>query len=121
MPKRVLNVGQCSADHGSIMHFLKLRFDVEIDRTHALDDTLDALRDGTYDLVLVNRQLDRGGEGMDVLRTIKEDPQLRATPVMLVSDFADAQEAAVAAGAESGFGKSEYNSTTAEKLAAYLG
>ena len=121
MPKRVLNVGQCNADHSSITHFLKRQFDVEVDRAHLKDDALEALQESTYDLILVNRKLDRGGEGMDIVRTIKADPALRSTPVMLVSDYADAQQEAEAAGAEHGFGKSEYNAETAERLTKFLG
>ena len=45
-------------------------------------------------------------EGMALVRAIRDRPGPRP-PVMLVSNFADAQQAAVEAGAQPGFGKAE--------------
>lgn len=116
MPKRVLNVGQCSPDHASISRFLTSHFDVEVDRAHKLDDTLSKLRDQAYDLVMINRKLDADySDGMEVLKTIKSDDDLKSTPVVLISNYPDAQEAAVAAGAARGFGKAELGSPTAKE------
>ena len=56
--------------------------------------------------MLVNRILDRTGEeGLDFIRDLKADPALASVPVMLVSNFADAQRQAVELGARPGFGK----------------
>src|SRR5690349_19296002 len=45
MPKRVLDVGQCDPDHGTIRRYLTREFsDVEIVRTSLPADTLAALR-----------------------------------------------------------------------------
>jgi CheY-like chemotaxis protein len=75
---------------------------------HGADEALQALRQGGYALVLVNRVLDADGSaGVDVVRAIKADEALRRVPVMLVSNHEDAQEEAVSAGAEPGFGKAE--------------
>jgi len=53
---------------------------------------------------------------------IKADPLLAETPVMIVSNFKDAQQAAVAAGAEYGIGKSELAlPATRTRVAAVLG
>jgi DNA-binding response OmpR family regulator len=110
MPKRILDVGQCDPDHSSLSRFLKSHFDVQIDRAHLLEDALDLLRANSYDLVLINRKLDKDySDGMRILMTIKADESLSAVPVMIVSNYPDAQEAAVAAGAELGFGKAELN------------
>jgi DNA-binding NtrC family response regulator len=57
-----------------------------------------------YDLVLVNRVFDAGGEGLKFIEALKKSGN--GVPVMLVSDYADAQAAAVAQGAVMGFGKS---------------
>jgi DNA-binding NtrC family response regulator len=62
------------------------------------------LAEKKYDLVLVNRVFDAGGEGLKFIESLKNAGE--ATPVMLVSDYADAQAAAVANGAVMGFGKS---------------
>ena len=108
--KRVLDVGQCNPDHASISALLTSRFEVEIDRTHQHADAMEAVKSQTYDLVLINRLLDRDhSEGAQILQDIKSDPALAKIPVMIVSNFADAQAAAVALGAEPGFGKSALN------------
>ena len=108
MPKRVLDVGQCNPDHSSLTHFLNTHFDVEIDRSHVLDDTLSKLRDSEYDLVMINRKLDRDySDGMLILEAIKTDDSLKHLPVILISNYEDAQQAAIAAGAEPGFGKAQ--------------
>jgi CheY-like chemotaxis protein len=123
VPKRVLDVGQCGPDHASLSRFLTSHFDVDVDRAHHLDDTLSKLRDQSYDLVMINRKLDIDhSEGMDILKTIKSDPKLKHTPVVLISNYADAQEAAIAAGAEPGFGKAELRSSKSkERVTAILG
>ena len=81
------------------------------------------LRGDRYDLVLVNRKLaDDSSDGVDLVKQVKTDPQLADTPVMLVSNFPEAQEAAVTAGAEPGFGKAQLDRPdTVEKLARFLG
>lgn len=111
MTKRILDVGQCNPDHAAISGLLTREFDVEIVRAHLPQDTLDQLRADHFDLVLINRKLDADySDGMDIIRTMKGDPALRDVPVMLVSNYAESQEAAVKEGAEYGFGKAELNS-----------
>jgi CheY-like chemotaxis protein len=64
------------------------------------------LREGAYALVLVNRKLDRDqSEGIEVIKQIKEDPELADVPVMLITNYAEYQEAAIATGATRGFSK----------------
>lgn len=123
MPKRVLDVGQCNPDHASLSRFLASHFDVEVDRAHKLDDALSKLRAQNYHLIMINRKLDCDhSDGMEILKTIKSDAALKEIPVVLISNYADAQEAAVAAGAAPGFGKAELGSpATKEKVTAILG
>jgi len=122
--KRVLDVGQCNHDHGMLTRLLA-GFGARVDRVKGLEEAKRALREARYDLVLVNRQLDADGSpGIDVVRAIKTeaDPALSAVPVMLVSNFPDAQEEAVAAGATLGFGKAELDAPqTKSRLEAVLG
>ncbi len=122
MPKRVLNVGHCPPDHVAIHRLLTAHFDVHVDQADGPVDALAALRAAPYGLVLVNRKLDLDySDGIEIVRRIKSDPQLAATPVMLITNFADHQDAAVAAGAERGFGKLEYGlPATLEKLRRFL-
>ena len=118
MLKRVLDVGQCSPDHQMIRGLLEHHFDVEIVQTHGPADTLLELKAGDFDLVLINRKLDRDdSDGLEIIRQIKTDPKLAEIPVMLVTNFAEHQDLAVAVGAERGFGKQEYEKPeTLEKL-----
>lgn len=121
MGKRVLDVGNCAADHAAIRSWVERTFDATVSRAHGLQDVLAALRAEHFDLVLVNRLLDQGGEGIQVISRIKADPALAAVPVMLISNYAECQQAAVEAGAEYGFGKAELQSAqTREKLGRFL-
>jgi len=121
--KNVLSVGQCGPDHASISGFLNRHFDVQILTADLPGDTLESLRANPVDLVLINRKLDADySEGMDILRTLKSDSELSKIPVMIVSNFEESQQAAVAAGAEYGIGKSELGTEAArERVAAILG
>ena len=59
--------------------------------------------------MLVNRKLDvDGSDGVDVIRSAFACDNLSRMPFMLVSNYDDAQNQAVAAGARSGFGKAEF-------------
>lgn len=121
--KRVLDVGQCAADHGAISHLIRRQFKADVTEAHDLDDALTQLRAGNFDLVLVNRKLDAdGGDGLEVIRQIKADANLAGVPLMLVSNFAEYHERAVAAGAEMGFGKADLGApATRERLEKFLG
>jgi response regulator RpfG family c-di-GMP phosphodiesterase len=121
--KTVLSVGQCGPDHASISNFLNRHFDVRILTADLPEDTLQTLRAKPVDLVLINRKLDTDySEGMDILRALKSDPDLSSIPAMIVSNFEESQQAAVAAGAQYGIGKSELSTEAArEKVAVFLG
>jgi two-component system chemotaxis response regulator CheY len=71
----------------------------------------------------VNRVSDLDGSpGLDLIRTLKADPELAGFPVMLVSDLARAQTDAEAEGALPGFGKSDLNTDLArDRLTQVLG
>jgi DNA-binding NarL/FixJ family response regulator len=111
MSKKVGLVGHCGAD----VSFLRMAVS-SADRSIKVEladdaDELNQLLDGGVDLVLFNRELGYGFEhdlGVDVIRALRSShPQVK---MMLVSNFADAQAAAVAAGALPGFGKREIGS-----------
>jgi len=123
MTKRVLDVGQCSPDHLMIRRLLERHFDVTIVQAHGPADTFDALRSEPFDLVLVNRKLDRdASDGLELIRQIKANAELANVPVMLITNYANHQELAVAVGAERGFGKLELDQPqTVERLARILG
>ncbi len=123
MTKRVLNVGHCPPDHVAIQAYLRRHFDCEVTPTEGLDDTLPQLHGGVVDLVLVNRKLDRDySDGVELIRFLKSHPRTADVPVMLVTNYANHQDEAVAAGALRGFGKLELDRTeTLERLKAVLG
>ena len=102
----VLDVGNCSPDHSSIRNMLEKNFDVSVDQVMFVDEAIARMQARKYDLVLVNRLIfDDGSEGIDLLRVAKADPAVAATPIMMLSNYEEAQAAAIAAGAERGFGK----------------
>ncbi len=106
--KHVLDVGQCGADHGAIRHLIAGQFDADVTAADDPQDALAQLRAGSFDLVLVNRKLDAdGSDGLELIRRIKADGPLASVPVMLVTNYAEYQEQAIAAGAETGFGKAQ--------------
>ncbi|HUY89277.1 MAG TPA: response regulator [Pirellulales bacterium] len=123
MPKRVLDVGQCAPDHAAIRRLVAGTFDAEVVQADRLDDALAALRQETFDLVLINRKLDIDySDGIEILRAIKTDPAISSMPVMLVTNYPEYQQAAIAAGGEPGFGKAELErAETREKLGRFLG
>ena len=122
MIKRILDVGNCGPDHASISQLICANFDAVVHQTHGLDDTLTALQETKYDLVLVNRKLDRDdSDGIDIIRQIIAMPDSAELPVMLVTNFEDHQSRAIESGAVRGFGKLTLASNeTVENLRQYL-
>lgn len=120
--KRVLSVGQCVPDHGAISRLLSENFDVAVDAADTASEAIESARTTGYDLVLVNRLLDRDGtEGLEIIRELKADDQTRAIPVMLITNYPEHDETAVKLGAEGGFGKASLgDAATRQKLAAWL-
>ena len=123
MTMRVLDVGNCVPDHAAICNLIEGNFDAKVVQAHGPEDALAVLRSGDIDLVLVNRRLDRDhGDGLDIIKQIKQDLDLSATPCMLITNFPEHQELAVQAGAELGFGKLEIDKPEIrERLAQFLG
>jgi len=120
---KVLNVGQCGLDHWTISRQLRKAFGAEVVKADTHAGALESLRASKFDLVLVNRVTDRDGSpGLDLIRALKADPALASVPVMLVSNYPDAQQAAEALGGLPGFGKAEVASEKAvNRLKAALG
>lgn len=121
--KRVLDVGNCAPDHASITAFLKSRFECDVVQADDAEDALAALKANEFDLVLVNRKLDVDySDGIEVIRQIKDDPELAAVPVMLITNYPEHQEAAMEIGAQRGFGKLEFGKPeTVKRLEPILG
>ena len=117
MSKKVALVGHCGPDSS----FLR----ITVSRAHkeaqvlSVDDDGDLKRllDDGVDLLLLNRQLDFGfdeQEGVALIRRIRAAyPHVKT---MLVSNYPDAQAAAVAEGALPGFGKRDLGTSKAAEI-----
>lgn len=121
MPVVVLSVGQCGFDDTRLARLLRDECNALLDRAYTATDAQRMLAEKQYRLVLANRVFDSTAEsGVEFIRTCKAAGH--ATPMMLVSDYNDAQVAAVEAGALPGFGKSQiFSPSVAEMLRAVLG
>jgi len=120
---QILDVGNCDPDHSTLSRMLNERFDVSIDRVMFVGEALEKLaQNPSYDLVLVNRLIfaDRS-PGIELIRQMQANDALKNVPIMMVSNFEEAQQQAVEAGAVEGFGKDAiFEDSTAEQLSKYL-
>ena len=97
--KRVLDVGNCVPDHTAITSFLTSQFQCEVLQADKADDALPLLQKQPVDLIVVNRKLDCDyTDGIEVIRQIKADPELAKIPVMLITNYAEHQDAAMEIG-----------------------
>src|SRR5262249_37942470 len=121
--KKVLSLGQCAADHGSIGRMLRGNFGAEVVAADTFAEALALLREGGFDLILVNGALAQDGpSGLDFPARLKDEESLRLVPAMLVSNYENAQAQAVERGALPGFGKSALgHPRTLGRLGAVLG
>ena len=120
--KTVLSIGQCRPDQAAISHYLTTHFGVTVLTADLAADAYQLLKSQTIDLVLINRKLDAdSSDGMEILQQILADKRALTLPVMLISNFVEWQEKAVALGARYGFGKAVLNrSETKLRLSAVL-
>ena len=117
MAKKVVLIGHCGAD-SSYLRIAVGSADRSAQVVMADDEAMlqRYLGEGA-DLLLLNRVLDHGfaeGEGVALIRRLRQKhPGLK---MMLVSNYDDAQQAAVAVGAVPGFGKRELGTPKAAQL-----
>lgn len=108
MTPRVLDVGNCNYDHGKISQMLQQKFGAEVLTADSASETLERLAREKFDLVLVNRKLDHDySDGIEVIKLIKQHPEFSTIPVMMITNYPEHQQQAVAIGAIHGFGKLE--------------
>ena len=116
--KKVVLVGHCGAD-SSYLRIAVVSAGVAGAAVVAADDqeALEVALQNGAELVLINRVLDWGfdeQEGVALLARLRHTHPL--VKIMLVSNYPDAQQAAVAAGALPGFGKREIGSNRVKEL-----
>lgn len=107
----VLLVGHCGPDASMLTRAVR---DAAPGASVGLNTDESQLWKSTPDLLLVNRVLDGWYTDESGLRLIAEAAS-RGVPAMLISNYADAQAAAVAAGGRPGFGKTELRSEKATR------
>ena len=109
MSHSVILVGHCGVDGPRLQREISSRIPgTDVVRVNSTADLERTLGDGA-DLFLVNREpVGFDEDGLDIIRDIRD--QHPKAKVMLVSDYPEAQEAAVREGALPGFGKSEMGS-----------
>ena len=108
MAKKVALVGHCGPD-SSFLRMAVSSADRSV-QVLAADDSRELSRvlEQGVDLLLLNREMPYGfddAEGVDLIRRLRAN--YPAVKTMLVSNYPDAQAAAIAAGAMPGFGKRE--------------
>jgi DNA-binding NarL/FixJ family response regulator len=106
MSQCVVLVGHCGIDGPRLVQELSAGLpEVQVSRVNSEQDLKRCCEEGA-DLLLINRApVGFEREGLDLVRELcREGSQVK---VMLVSDYSEAQEEAVAAGALRGFGKSK--------------
>jgi CheY-like chemotaxis protein len=118
MSKKVLLVGHCGPDSSYLrMAIRSAAPHVQVLAADEASELERVLHHDQIDLVLLNRELGYGFDeplGAAVIRSLRsKHPELK---MMLVSNYADAQAAAVEAGALPGFGKREIGTPRVAKL-----
>ena len=123
---RVHSVGNCGFDHSNLSSMLADHFGADVLPVAATDRALGQLQSGQlqsgqFDLVIVNRIFDETGEaGIAFIERMMQDIA-SPPPVMLLSNFPEAQAEAIALGAVAGFGKAAMTAPeTIDRLAAVL-
>jgi DNA-binding response OmpR family regulator len=116
MSIRILDVGQCGVDGPAIKQQLHEELGAIVHSASTAGDAKKQVTSTKYELVLVNRLLAAdGSSGVELIADLVKSGV--TVPLMLVSDRKEAQDAAVAAGAVRGFGKSKlYDPGTIELI-----
>ena len=118
MAKNILFVGHCGPDNSYLRMAVKRAIpDADILMADDSRELTQVLATKDIDLILFNRELGYGfdpDEGVEVIRALR--PTHADTKMMLVSNYPDAQQAAIAAGALPGFGKRELGTPRVTEL-----
>ena len=121
--RQVVLVGHCGADQFMLDNLVRSALGHEVVVSSANNDRQLKACMGSRSLLLVNRQLDgqfAATGGIELIGEVVQHPDPPVT--MLISNYADAQQRAVEAGAQEGFGKSDLRLTsTVERLRNAIG
>ncbi|MFM7316703.1 MAG: hypothetical protein ACKO5E_07120 [bacterium] len=122
----VISVGQCGYDNSRLQILIRsIDPDLIFQATDTAQEAFQLMKSkaGQTALLLVNRVFDAdGASGLGLIQEITRDSQAAHPPVMLVSNYEDAQASAIAHGALPGFGKSSLgHAETANRIKSALG
>lgn len=113
---KVVLVGHCGADSASLEYSVRAALGkVTVVNAHDVQST--EQHSGPESLLLVNRALEYGfgvESGIELIQSLARKPG--APRMMLVSNYAESQAQAVAAGALPGFGKAQMHTPATAKL-----
>src|SRR5690242_3376494 len=116
---KILDVRQCGFDGPRMARLWDDALGAQVDCADTADDPVEMLQGNSYDVVLVNRVLAEDEScGLEVISRLLELG--RGTPVMLVSDLSEAQDAAVRLGAVRGFGKAHLGERSTLELVSHV-
>jgi len=112
MPKQVLDVGNCSFDHGRLVAWLSRNWPCDCQAAPDESSADRAIASKTFDLIFVNRVFDGdGASGLDWIDKARHRGcQAR---FVLVTNYPDVQAEALSRGVEATFGKRDIGSETA--------
>lgn len=117
MPLRIALIGNCDPDNWSLQRRLGELGHSVVAMWESVAETQQALPVTACDLLIINRVFDATGEsGLDLISSLKRGSAEPSPAVMLLSNFAWAQQAARELGALPGFGKSELSSPQLSSL-----
>lgn len=107
MKKKILDVGQCPPDHASLKALAE-KAGAEVTKVALPREAMDLMKTEKFDLVFVNRKIDADyTDGLELIKMMQQNEHTKNTPVMLISNYGDAQAEAVSHGAIPGFGKND--------------
>ena len=106
MAIKILDIGQCGLDGPRMKRLWESKLGATVTRVDTAEEAAGQLKEHDFNLVLVNRVLAATGDsGIDTIRELRAAGN--TLPIALVSDREDAQQEAVEAGAQHGFGKAD--------------
>jgi CheY-like chemotaxis protein len=82
--KRILMIDD-DPDFVEVIVSILEKADYEVDAKYNPDDGFQALKTGSYDLLLLDVLMGRGAEGIMIARKIGDDEKLREIPILIIT------------------------------------
>lgn len=112
MRKQILDVGNCSFDHGRLVAWLARHWACDVQAAPDARSADRAIDEASFDLVFVNRVFDGDASiGLDWIDRVRS--RGRKSRFVLVTNYPEVQAEALARGVDATFGKRDIGSETA--------